>query len=85
MADKPLTAESPAPLDPGAPAAPMAPRRPPGHRSTDVRDTVAEMANLVRCLTTIDRAAVRAEAVRRFSDSAVIDEYERLYRYVRAA
>lgn len=44
MADKPLTAESPAPLDPGAPAAPMAPRRPPGHRSTDVRDTVAEMA-----------------------------------------
>jgi hypothetical protein len=46
MADKPLTAESPspAPLDPGAPAAPMPPRRPPGHRSTDVRDTVAEMA-----------------------------------------
>jgi hypothetical protein len=44
MADKPLTADSPAPLDPGAPAAPMAPRRPPGHRSTDVRDTVAEMA-----------------------------------------
>jgi hypothetical protein len=44
MADKPLTAESPAPLDPGAPAAPLAPRRPPGHRSTDVRDTVAEMA-----------------------------------------
>lgn len=44
MADKPLTADSPAPLDPGAPAAPIAPRRPPGHRSTDVRDTVAEMA-----------------------------------------
>jgi hypothetical protein len=44
MADKPLTAETPAPLDPGAPAAPLAPRRPPGHRSTDVRDTVAEMA-----------------------------------------
>jgi hypothetical protein len=44
MADKPLTAESPAPLDPGAPAAPIPPRRPPGHRSTDVRDTVAEMA-----------------------------------------
>src|SRR5256885_16027354 len=44
MADKPLTAESAAPLDPGAPVAPMAPRRPPGHRSTDVRDTVAEMA-----------------------------------------
>src|SRR6195952_634504 len=44
MADKPLTAESPAPVDPGPPAAPIAPRRPPGHRSTDVRDTVAEMA-----------------------------------------
>ena len=44
MADKPLTAESPAPVDPGAPVAPVAPRRPPGHRSTDVRDTVAEMA-----------------------------------------
>ncbi|MEP7066546.1 MAG: hypothetical protein ABI889_10975 [Gemmatimonadota bacterium] len=44
MADKPLTAETPAPLDPGAPVAPVAPRRPPGHRSTDVRDTVAEMA-----------------------------------------
>jgi hypothetical protein len=44
MADKPLTAEATAPLDPGAPAAPIAPRRPPGHRSTDVRDTVAEMA-----------------------------------------
>ncbi|MBW8866727.1 MAG: glycosyltransferase [Acidobacteria bacterium] len=48
-------------------------------------DTVDEMASLVRCLTTIDRAVVRAEAVRRFSDTAVIDEYERLYRYLRAA
>jgi glycosyltransferase involved in cell wall biosynthesis len=48
-------------------------------------DTVDEMANLVRCLPTIARAAVRAEAVRRFSDTAVIDEYERLYRFVRAA
>ena len=45
MADKPLTADTNAPLaDSGAPAAPVAPRRPPGHRSTDVRDTVAEMA-----------------------------------------
>jgi hypothetical protein len=44
MADKPLTAETNAPVDPGAAAAPVAPRRPPGHRSTDVRDTVAEMA-----------------------------------------
>ena len=48
-------------------------------------DTVEEMSNLVRCLPTISRAAVRAEAVRRFSDSAVIDEYERVYRYLRAA
>jgi hypothetical protein len=45
MADTPLTADTNAPLvDSGAPAAPVAPRRPPGHRSTDVRDTVAEMA-----------------------------------------
>ena len=44
MADKPLTADTNAPVDLGAPTAPVAPRRPPGHRSTDVRDTVAEMA-----------------------------------------
>jgi len=45
MADKPMTADTNAPLaDAGAPTAPVAPRRPPGHRSTDVRDTVAEMA-----------------------------------------
>ena len=45
MADKPLTADTNAPIiDPGTAAAPIAPRRPPGHRSTDVRDTVAEMA-----------------------------------------
>ena len=44
MADKPLTADTNAPVDSGAPNAPVPPRRPPGHRSTDVRDTVAEMA-----------------------------------------
>ena len=44
MADKPLTVDTNAPVDPGAPTAPVVPRRPPGHRSTDVRDTVAEMA-----------------------------------------
>lgn len=44
MAEKPLTADTNAPADAGSPAAPVAPRRPPGHRSTDVRDTVAEMA-----------------------------------------
>ena len=48
-------------------------------------DTVDEMTQFVRCVPTIDRAAVRAEAVRRFSDAAVIGEYERLYRYLRAA
>ena len=56
------------------------------HRRTGfLCDTVDEMADLVRCLATVDRAAVRAEAVRRFSDCAVIDEYERVYRYVKAA
>lgn len=44
MADKPMTADTTAPADAGSPTAPVAPRRPPGHRSTDVRDTVAEMA-----------------------------------------
>jgi len=48
-------------------------------------DTVDEMTALVGRLATIDRAAVRAEAMRRFSDSAVIAEYERLYRYLRVA
>src|SRR4029077_14243485 len=48
-------------------------------------DTVEEMANLVAQLGAIDRVAVRAEAVRRFSDTAVIDEYERLYQELRAA
>jgi len=43
------------------------------------------MTKLVRCLPTIDRAAVRAEAVRRFSDVTVIGDYERLYRYLKAA
>jgi glycosyltransferase involved in cell wall biosynthesis len=47
--------------------------------------TVAEMADFVGCLPTIDRAAVRAEAVRRFSDTAVVDQYEQLYRELRAA
>jgi glycosyltransferase involved in cell wall biosynthesis len=42
-------------------------------------DTAEEMAALVGQLPTIDRAVVRAEAVRRFSDSAVIDDYEELY------
>jgi glycosyltransferase involved in cell wall biosynthesis len=48
-------------------------------------DTVDQMAELVACLGSIDRAVVREEAVRRFSDAAVIDQYERLYRELRAA
>jgi len=48
-------------------------------------DTVDEMAALVPRLTTIDRAVVRAEAMRRFSDAAVVSEYARLYERVAAA
>jgi len=42
-------------------------------------DSVDEMAALVPQLTTIDRAVVRAEAMRRFSEAAVVGAYERLY------
>ena len=42
-------------------------------------DTVDEMAALVPQLTAIDRAAVRAEAMRRFSEAAVVSAYEQLY------
>lgn len=48
-------------------------------------DTVDEMAEAVGRLGAIDRAAVRAEAVRRFSDAAIVAEYERLYRGLAAA
>ncbi len=46
MVDKPLAAETKAPDVPPAPpqGQPGVPRRAPGHRSTDARDTVAEMA-----------------------------------------
>jgi hypothetical protein len=37
------------------------------------------MAALVARLPEIDRAAVRAEAERRFSDTAVVSAYEELY------
>jgi len=47
-------------------------------------DTVDEMAALVPQLTTIDRASVRAEAMRRFSEAAVVAAYERLYRRLAA-
>ncbi len=42
-------------------------------------DTVDEMSALVARLPDIDRPAVRAEAERRFSDTAIAGEYERLY------
>ena len=42
-------------------------------------DTVDEMTALVARLPELDRGGVRAEAERRFSDSAIAGEYERLY------
>src|SRR5207244_6898163 len=42
-------------------------------------DNVDEMAALVACLPKIDRAVVRAEAERRFSDAAIVGQYEHLY------
>ena len=42
-------------------------------------DTADEMAAHVQRLPEIDRAMVRREAERRFSDTAVVAEYERLY------
>jgi len=42
-------------------------------------DTADEMTALVSRLPEIDRATVRLEAERRFSDTAVVGEYERLY------
>jgi glycosyltransferase involved in cell wall biosynthesis len=48
-------------------------------------DNADEMADAVGRLGTIDRAVVRAEAIRRFSDAAIVAEYERLYREMAAA
>jgi glycosyltransferase involved in cell wall biosynthesis len=48
-------------------------------------DRVDEMTALVGQLPTIDRRAVRAEAVRRFSDAAIVGAYERLYHDMAAA
>jgi glycosyltransferase involved in cell wall biosynthesis len=42
-------------------------------------DRVDEMTALVGQLPAIDRGVVRAEAVRRFSDAAIVADYERLY------
>jgi glycosyltransferase involved in cell wall biosynthesis len=43
-------------------------------------DNVDQMVELVGRLREIDRVTVRAEAVRRFSDDAIVNEYEGLYR-----
>ena len=48
-------------------------------------DTVDEMTALVARLPEIDRAAVRAEAERRFSDTAIAADYEQLYRRLGAS
>lgn len=47
-------------------------------------DTVDEMADCVHRLPEIDRLAVRTDAVRRFSDRAIVDAYESLYRRMAA-
>jgi glycosyltransferase involved in cell wall biosynthesis len=49
-------------------------------RTGFVCDTSAEMAAAVGRLDEIDRAECRAEGERRFSDRAITDEYEALYR-----
>jgi glycosyltransferase involved in cell wall biosynthesis len=48
-------------------------------------DNAEQMAAEVGRLGTIDRAVVRAEAIRRFSDAAIVAEYARLYREMAAA
>jgi glycosyltransferase involved in cell wall biosynthesis len=47
-------------------------------------DHVDEMTALVARLPELDRAAIRAEAERRFSDAAIAADYERLYRAIGA-
>jgi glycosyltransferase involved in cell wall biosynthesis len=47
-------------------------------------DTVDEMAECVARLTQIDRREDRADAVRRFSDRAIVEAYESLYRRMAA-
>ena len=48
-------------------------------------DTVEQMTALVARLPEIDRRTVRAEAERRFSDTAIAADYERLYQRLLAA
>ncbi|MGB3544199.1 glycosyltransferase family 4 protein [Rubrivirga sp.] len=44
-----------------------------------VRETVGEMAQAVGRVSTLDRAACRADCEARFSDRAIVDAYEALY------
>lgn len=56
------------------------------HRRTGfLCDNAEQMADEVGRLGTISRAVVRAEAIRRFSDAAIVAEYARLYREMAAA
>ena len=48
-------------------------------------DNAEQMADEVGRLGTINRAVVRAEAIRRFSDAAIVAEYARLYREMAVA
>ena len=48
-------------------------------RTGFVVDTIDQMADAVRCLPRIDRAACRADAERRFSRRAITNDYEDLY------
>ena len=45
-----------------------------------VRDTVEGMAEAVGQVATLSRAACRADCEARFSDRAIVDAYEALYR-----
>jgi glycosyltransferase involved in cell wall biosynthesis len=49
-------------------------------RTGFICDTALEMEAAVTRLPEIDRRTCRAEGIRRFSDTAIVDEYERLYR-----
>lgn len=49
-------------------------------RTGFICDTVEEMAALVNRLPELDRRECRREAERRFSDAAIVGEYEELYR-----
>lgn len=51
MVDKPQPEATPPAAAPGSPAVASAPRRPPGHRGTDMRDSVAELAERAQLIS----------------------------------